>query len=1381
MPTEPATEGAWHLPAPEDTIFEQESPTQSVSSAEEIGETQDMTDEPTEKLASPEDMSLYLSAERAAADMKQEDDEDEPFSMSELVALASLAAGTAPSATATPAASAPLITPLAPAASEPAPAAPADPSTLSPAERAVLQSASQPSVVPAGGSLSPEEYARQQLAALEGGDASTLMPSFTGAAPVATGQLTPEEYARQQLAALGGDEVGAATGTMSPTQSFSPAQQELARKFQESQEQIRSLRRLYQAGQLSRPDLENQLRQLMVLDDNQVWWMMGVETDTWYRFENNEWLPGTPPYLQAQSAPAASGVMQPVSDSLAYLPSEPVRPAQTQPTSGYGNELRVDENLMPLPRQVPHQDPEYTVPSSAGVYLREAAPADSPLTQPAQGYGATQLQTPYNAPTMPTPAIGGYDLEQPASLGSLVEAPYSPAGAGAQPAADTSSVFEEARQRQRSGWLNTALLLGLGLIALLFVIGIVATLAIVIPYNQIAADYRDEVANLRSYVPRFQTARILDANGNVLAELNSQEANAGARTTLDSLEDVSPYMIFAVVSSENERFFEDPGFDPIAIIRAFWQNYTSSEIASGASTITQQIARNLILQNTAPTASRKLEEIIIANQIAGEYSKNEILLLYLNEIYFGNLAYGVEEASQFYFGHSAATLDFAESAFLTGLIQSPALYDPVTNRSAAFGRMREIIRQMTAVQCLNFQHGQWAAGQAQAGQAFCIPDNTVRYDATGQVIGGPALPLIAQVEARTYFPRDSTVEYPHFVQFVQAQLERDFGTSEIYARGFTVRTTLNPTLQDQAQDILTSGIGALLGTGVNTGAVLVIDPNTGAILAMIGSPDFNNEDIGGQNNYTLSWEQPGSAIKPIEYTAALDGVDRNGDGQLTPDEYLTPASILWDVPTTFAGNYAPVNFDGQFRGPVSLRTALGNSLNIPAVKVYDFVGTDDFVATAQAMGLTFLPQAQFGLPSGIGATEVRLYDMVQAYGTLATGGLHVQPYAIASITDSTGAQVAVPGRPQPTQAVRPEVAYLMQNILSDDAARQPQFPAGSVLTIRGLPTQNSVAVKTGTSNDNRDLWTIGFTRNLVVGVWIGRGDDQPTRGSSFTGAAPIWNAVMTAALNNQAPAQFAPPGSVQSAVICADTGTLPADTCTNRRNELFIVSQPPPQPDQGFIQNIAVDTWTGLRANQFCQDYVRQGTFANIPDAAAVAWINDNAQGRQFAARLGLPIPLQPAPAASCDLNTQPPVVRMTQPINGQTVSGSLQITGAVVAPNFANYQIVILRTDGTTLATAGPFTNQAPTMNSVLHTLDTRAIPDGDYILRLDVRSTTGNGYVNIDASIRIDNPDPTAIPTAVPTLTLPPSLFLTPLPFDTVIPAQSFPTPTVTIIPGG
>lgn len=1378
LETEPQEQGAWHLPRPEDTVFEQESATRAADSVEEIGETQELAgDQETEVLAAPEDFILQTATKAQQELLPQLDDEEEPFSMSELVALASLVQSTQ-SPAATPAASAPLITPIAPATPS-EPAAAADPSTLSPAERAVMQ-VGQPAAVPASGDLSAEEYARRQLAQLGAEDDLSGAPAVATPSMSTGSALSAEEYARQQLAQLGVEDESP-TGVMAPTQSFSPAQSEMTRKFLDTQEQIRSLRRLYQAGQLSRDDLENQLRQLMLLDDNQVWWMMGVETDTWYRFENNEWIPGTPPALQGDS-----GVLKPISGaSMAYL-SEPVVPQPTQASSGYGNDLRVDENLMPLPRQVPRQDPEFTQPAAAGVFLRDTAP-DPNMTQPsASPYGAsytspTVPSQPVAAqPTVPTGAAFGSALTSAGSAG-YVEAPYAPAPAVA-PAEQESSVFEEARERQRRSTLSLILAAVLAAMGLVFIVGIGITILVIAQYNDIATRYRDQIENLQAYTPQFQTARILDVNGGVIAELNSQEANAGARTTLQSLDNISPYMIFAVVASENERYYEDPGWDIWAIIRAFWQNFTAGNIESGASTITQQIARNLILQNTAPTAQRKLEEIIVAGEIARRYDKNFILLLYMNEIYFGNLSYGVEEASQFYLGHNAATLDMAEAAMLTGLIQSPALYDPVTSPSAAFGRMRHVIRQMITVGCLNFQHGQWAT----SGQPFCIPDNVARYDANGNINDGPILPLIAQVEARAYTPRDTTVRYPHFVQFVQAQLERDFGSTEIYARGFTVRTTLNPSLQNGAQDALSAQIGSMLATGVNTGAVVVLDPNTGAIRVMVGSPDFNNEDIGGQNNYALSWEQPGSSIKPIVYTAALNGIDRNGDGRLDPTEYLTPATILWDVQTTFAGNYTPVNFDGQFRGPVPMRFALANSYNIPAVKAYEFIGSDVFQQVATAMGLTFLPDAIFGLPSGIGATEVRLYDMVQAYGTLATGGLRVVPYAIESISDSTGAQVPVPGRPQPQPVIRDEVAYLMQDILSDDNARAEEFGTGSVLTIQGLPTSDYVAVKTGTTNDNRDLWTIGFTRNLVVGVWLGRGDNQPTSGASFTGAAPLWNRVMTLALNNQAPPAFTPPsdGSVVSAVICADTGTLPADSCVNRRNELFIQSQPPPNADQGFIQTIAVDTWTGLRANQFCQEHVAQGTFANINDAAAVNWLNNSSQGRAFALRIGLPIPLQPAPSGQCELNTVLPLVQMTQPTDNQIVQGTLQITGVAYAQNFQSYSIILLRPDGTTAQTYGPFTTQASNVNTVLYTLDTRTVANGEYIMRLDVRSTT-NGFVDIDRRITINNPLPTAAPTLVPTATLPPSQFITPLPFDTVVPNQGvpfgFPTPTATISPGG
>ena len=422
----------------------------------------------------------------------------------------------------------------------------------------------------------------------------------------------------------------------------------------------------------------------------------------------------------------------------------------------------------------------------------------------------------------------------------------------------------------------------------------------------------------------------------------------------------------------------------------------------------------------------------------------------------------------------------------------------------------------------------------------------------------------------------------------------------MFRRGFEIKTTLIPRIQDAAQNALEQQVNALANNGVNTGAVMVTDPRDGAIRAMVGSPDFSDDSIDGQVNNAFTWQQPGSSIKIVEYTAALEGVDRNGTR-----DYYTPATILWDVPTSFQNpSYTPVNYDRNFHGPVALRYALANSYNVPAVKTLNFIGLDKFLDTAQRMGLRFLPEAQFGLPTALGANEVRLYDMMQAYGTLANDGTRVQEYAITGITDGDGNTVDLPERAQPALAVQPQVAFLMQSILSDNSARTPAFGSNSPLNIPGY--DGRVAAKTGTSNDNRDLWTMGFSSNFVVGVWIGRVDNNPTVNTSGLAAAPIWNAVMQAALQGTNPEPFNPPQGIVQQQICADTGTVyDASVALLERSQRILRPELAAARRRTGLRRptVPIDTWTGLKANQFCTESVVTDTFVNITDPSAVAWL----------------------------------------------------------------------------------------------------------------------------------------------------------------------------------
>jgi membrane peptidoglycan carboxypeptidase len=470
-----------------------------------------------------------------------------------------------------------------------------------------------------------------------------------------------------------------------------------------------------------------------------------------------------------------------------------------------------------------------------------------------------------------------------------------------------------------------------------------------------------------------------------------------------------------------------------------------------------------------------------------------------------------------------------------------------------------------------------------------------------------------------------------------------------------------------------------------------------------------------------------------------------------------------------------------------VRSALQQSINIPAVRTYQFIGDQRFIDTATRMGLTFLDEAVFGPPTGIGATEVRLYDMMEAFGTLGTSGQHMELFSIESITDTAGNPIPQTERLAATQGVQPQIAFLMNNILTDDAARAPVFGANSLLTLSGY--EGLVAAKTGTSNDSRDLWTMGYTTNAVVGVWIGTVSNSPTFGTSGMAAAPIWNSVMRTTLENVGrPAQFPVPQGIIVQPVCVDTGTQPGPTCTTIRNEYFFQNQPAPPADQGFVQAVTIDTWTGLRANEFCPDNAEQRVYANIEDPFAVQWLNSPA-GQPTAQRLGLPIPFEMAPQGACSLNTEVPIARLLSPTENQAVLGTVQVTGSASASpqTFSRYQLEVAPVGTNTFTIIhGPVTTVVP--QGTLGTWNTVGLSNGGYVLRLAMFAQNG-GFLYRTVTVNVNNPLPTAtpVPTATPLLptAIPTSpLIFTPLPFDTPLPIQVVPgqpTPTATINPGG
>ena len=585
----------------------------------------------------------------------------------------------------------------------------------------------------------------------------------------------------------------------------------------------------------------------------------------------------------------------------------------------------------------------------------------------------------------------------------------------------------------------------------------------------------DLVASVEAYLQRyqpgptprlFQTTRFLDRHGTLLAERFTQ----GRRTWLP-LPRISKSLIDATIATEDATFYVNTGIDPARITSALLQNSEQGDIVSGASTITMQLARNLFLgpeQRYDQTVDRKVLEAGLAQELTSLYTKDELLEMYLNLLNYGHLAYGPEAAARVYFGKPALELTLAEATLLAGIPQQPANLDPLRDYGAAKARQRVVLDMMV-------RHGYLNAGAAD--EAYRTP-----------------LALNAKTD-------ESVVLAPHFVQYVEDGLDARLGAGVTRRAGLQITTTLDLPMQDLAQKTVADKIKQLQPRyDLSNGALVAMRPGTGEILAMVGSADFDSAAISGQVNVALSPRQPGSAIKPVLYGLAFD------------QELISPASVLWDIPVTYtisAGQtYTPANYDGQYHGPVTARTALANSYNIPAVKLLDGLTVERMLQGARAMGLRSLNRDQqwYGLSLTLGGGEVTLLELTSAFAALATGGRRIEPSSVLSVTDSLGRQVSEGEQAATTQVISPAAAFLVSDILSDNLARTPAFGAESPLTL-----SRPAAAKTGTTSDWRDNWTVGYTPYLVTGVWAGNSDGHPMkRSSGLIGAAPIWHDFMEA-------------------------------------------------------------------------------------------------------------------------------------------------------------------------------------------------------------------------------------------------------------------------------
>jgi len=734
---------------------------------------------------------------------------------------------------------------------------------------------------------------------------------------------------------------------------------------------------------------------------------------------------------------------------------------------------------------------------------------------------------------------------------------------------------------------------------------------------QLETRLNEQLAPIDDY-QNFQSTFFYDRNGELLYE----EFTEGRRTNVD-YEAFPQDLINATIAIEDDTFFTNPGFEVQATARAFLQYVGLEEGASGGSTITQQLVRNVLFDyayRSERSIQRKVEEILLAYLLNQRMSKQDVMALYLNEIFYGNRAYGAAAAARTLFDKRVQDLTLAEAALLAGLPQAPSEYDPFSVdpevQAEIAVRWRLVLDRMVSERMITSDQRNAALSE---GYTLVVPDAPFRA--------------------------------PHFTVYAQDELQTlliDLGYSpdEVARGGLRVYTTIDLRLQNLAEQAARTQINGLGGFTITNGAVIVTQPITGEIMAMVGSLDYENDAIDGRVNVTISPRQPGSTMKPLTYAAALERGETLGD-------------IIWDTETVI-GDYTPVNYDRTFHGPVRIRTALANSYNIPAVQTLRRVGVDGLLELSSRFGIETLGSdaSRYGLSLTLGGGELTLLELTRAYSVFGNGGNYVPTTAILCIIDNdnniryqyengctTGDITAqtINETGFGTRVLDPRIAYMITDILADNAARSSAMGSNSPLYTGGIYT----AVKTGTTDDFRDNWTVGYNRNLAVGVWVGNSDGTPMSAGTtgLTGAAPIWNAVVNGIYSTglidefsveggRLPDQLDAPTGISSRRICAINALRePALDCTSSINELFM-DNPAGVPDgQGGLSYPAAAQApsdqpppTGVWLREVEPSIYRVHVHAIPPQIGAALIVNNPQGGASFPAPIYCQLPVEAIP-----------------------------------------------------------------------------------------------------------------------------------------------------------
>lgn len=656
----------------------------------------------------------------------------------------------------------------------------------------------------------------------------------------------------------------------------------------------------------------------------------------------------------------------------------------------------------------------------------------------------------------------------------------------------------------------------------------------------------------------------------------------------------------ATVAMEDKEFYHHFGVDIRGLTRAVFNNLSGKRY--GGSTITQQFVKNALLTNEK-SLTRKIKELILSFEIEIMYSKEDILTMYLNEVPYGSNAYGVEAASQIYFNKSAKDLALDESATLASLVQLPTYF--YNHQDLLKDRRNITLKYMQ-------QQGYISKTEKEAAQAKPIQ----------------------------FIPRRESITSPHFVMYVKEVLTEKYGEKLVDSGGLKVVTTLDPAKQALAEKAVTDNAAKLKAYKASNASLVSLDPKTGQILAMVGSIDYYDSANSGNFNVATAKRQPGSSIKPIVYATAFQGK-------------YNPASILFDVKTDF-GKYVPKNYDGKYHGALTIRKALGNSYNVPAVKALGIVGIDKMIETATNMGITTLNDpSSYGLSLALGAGEVRPLDMATAYGVFANNGTLAKTTPVLKVTDSNGRVLEeYKDDKNKKQVLDPQVAYEINSILSDKEAKKPTF----TFTIKNLTlSDRAVAAKTGTTNDYKDAWTVGYTPEVVTAVWAGNNNNKPmTPSGGSIAAAPIWHQYMESVTKGTPVTEFVKPDGIQEITVEKYSNKLPNENSRETIKDIFAKWQIPTEKDDIHVKVKVCKANTNLLApKNMSADQTEERLFSNVhsefPDRTN--WENP-VRDWAIAAGIYSPLPTQYCKAT----DTAKPIISITEPANNASVSGIFTI-----------------------------------------------------------------------------------------------------------------------------